>query len=141
MILRQFLHTSPTIAASYLFGCAGKQAGAVVDPVEPASFYLAAAEEAALRILVVIDTHVHADHISSGRELATAAGATYMLHEDAGAAIEHSQVRDGDRIELGNVAADVLHVPGHTPEHLALLVTDHARAREPWFLVTGHTLW
>ncbi len=140
MILRQFMHFEPTVAVSYLFGCGGKQAGAVVDPIEPPAFYLRAAEDAGLRILFVIDTHVHADHISTGPELATAAGATYVLHEDAAASMLHRAVRDGDRLELGNVMAEVMHVPGHTPEHLALLVTDRARANEPWFVLTGHTL-
>jgi glyoxylase-like metal-dependent hydrolase (beta-lactamase superfamily II) len=140
MILRQFLHTSPTIAASYLFGCGGKQAGAVIDPVEPPAFYMKAAEEVGLRILFVIDTHVHADHISTGPELAEAAGAPYVLHETSGASMPHRAVRDGDRLELGNVLIDVLHVPGHTPEHIALLVTDRARAHEPWFVFTGHAL-
>jgi glyoxylase-like metal-dependent hydrolase (beta-lactamase superfamily II) len=49
-------------------------------------------------------------------------------------------VQDGTRLELGNVLVDVVHVPGHTPEHLALLVTDRTRAAEPWLALTGHTL-
>jgi glyoxylase-like metal-dependent hydrolase (beta-lactamase superfamily II) len=49
-------------------------------------------------------------------------------------------VRDGERLELGNIAVDVLHVPGHTPEHIALAVTDRTRANEPWLVFTGHTL-
>ena len=61
MILRQFLHTDP-IGISYLFGCGGKAAGAVVDPVGDIQFYLRAAETAGMRIHFVIDTHVHADH-------------------------------------------------------------------------------
>lgn len=140
MIFRQFLHSQPTIAASYLFGCGGKQAGVVVDPVEPPAFYLQAADDVALRILFVIDTHAHADHLSTAQELAAAAGAQYGLYESAGAAFEHRAVRDADRIELGNVVAEVLHLPGHTPEHLGLLVTDRTRANEPWFILTGHTL-
>ena len=43
-------------------------------------------------------------------------------------------------IELGNVAVEVLHTPGHTPEHVSLLVTDRTRSTEPWFVLTGHTL-
>jgi glyoxylase-like metal-dependent hydrolase (beta-lactamase superfamily II) len=74
MILRQFLHTDP-IAISYLFGCGGKAAGAVVDPVGDIQFYLSAAEDTGMRIHFVIDTHVHADHRSAGRALAEAAGA------------------------------------------------------------------
>lgn len=140
MILRQFLHTDPAVAASYLLGCGGNAAGAVVDPVGDPAAYARAAEETGLRIRYVLDTHGHADHVSSGRELARATGAEYILHSGAGAAFEHRQVRDGERIELGNVVLDVLHVPGHTPEHMALLVTDRARAADPWLVLTGHTL-
>jgi glyoxylase-like metal-dependent hydrolase (beta-lactamase superfamily II) len=140
VILRQFLHTDPVVAASYLFGCGGKAAGAVVDPVEEPGFYLRAAELTGLRIRYVIDTHGHADHLSTGRSLAEAAEAAYVLHADAGAAFAFHGVRDGDRLTLGNVVAEVLHVPGHTPDHIALLVTDRARGGEPWFVATGHTL-
>jgi glyoxylase-like metal-dependent hydrolase (beta-lactamase superfamily II) len=140
MILRQFLHTEPVIAASYLFGCTGHAAGAVVDPVGDPERYLEAAAAAGLRLRYVIDTHVHADHLSPGRALAAAAGAEYVLHASAGVQFPFRAVEDGDVLALGNVAARVLHVPGHTPEHLALVVTDRTRGPEPWFVLTGHTL-
>jgi glyoxylase-like metal-dependent hydrolase (beta-lactamase superfamily II) len=139
MILRQFLHTDP-VAASYLLGCGGKSAGAVVDPVGDIAPYLAAAEATGMRILYVIDTHLHADHISAGRALAEAAGAQYVLHAGAAASYAFKSVQDGDVIELGNVAIRVMHTPGHTPEHISLVVTDRTRSEEPWFILTGHTL-
>jgi hydroxyacylglutathione hydrolase len=74
MIFRQFLHTSP-IGASYLFGCGGQSQCVVVDPVEDIALYQEASRETALQILYVIDTHVHADHLSGGRALADAVGA------------------------------------------------------------------
>jgi hydroxyacylglutathione hydrolase len=77
MILRQYLHTDPVIAASYLFGCGGHAAGAVVDPVGEPERYLEAAAAVGLRVRYVIDTHVHADHLSAGRGLAAATGAEY----------------------------------------------------------------
>ncbi len=140
MILRQTLHTSPTIASSYLFGCGSKSVCAVVDPVAEPQFYLDGASELGMQVRYVIDTHVHADHLSTGRELAEAAGAAYVLHESVDAAFSFERVRDGDRLELGNTVVDIMHLPGHTPEHIGLLVADHRRSSEPWFAVTGHTL-
>jgi glyoxylase-like metal-dependent hydrolase (beta-lactamase superfamily II) len=140
MILRQYLHTSPAIAASYIVGCGGRSASIVVDPVEAPEFYLAASERLGLHIHHVVDTHVHADHHSSGRALATAAGVPYLLHESVDAAFDFRRVSDGDRFETGNVRFEVLHLPGHTPEHIGLLVTDRTRGGESWLVLTGHTL-
>ena len=139
MILRQFLHTDP-VGISYLFGCGGKGVGAVVDPVADPRTYIQVAAEAGLKIDYVIDTHVHADHISTGRALAEAAGGRYVLSANADVAFPFDSVRDGQELELGNVRIKILHTPGHTPEHICLLVTDRTRADEPWFVVTGHTL-
>lgn len=139
MILRQYLHTDP-VAASYLFGCGSKGAGTVVDPVGDAMAYLKAADETGLPLRYVIDTHLHADHVSPGRALAEAAGAEYVLFADADATFPFTGVREGDILELGNTLIRVLHTPGHTPEHISLVVTDLKRGDEPWFVVTGHTL-
>lgn len=139
MILRQFLHSDP-VAASYLFGCAGRSAAAVVDPVGDIAPYLRIAAESGMRIRYVLDTHLHADHVSVGRDLAQAAGADYVLFSEANVAFPFRGVCDGDALELGNVSMQVLHTPGHTPEHISLLVADHTRAEEPWFVLTGHTL-
>jgi|SRR5579863_211970 len=140
MILRQFLQTSPVVAVSYLFGCGGKGVGAVCDPVDDAELYLRAAQENEMKIQYVIDTHVHADHISSGRKIAELTGARYVLHSSAGAECDFLAVNDGDLLDLGNVQIHILHTPGHTPEHISLLVSDRTRGPEPWFLLTGHTL-
>jgi len=139
MILRQYLHTDP-VAISYLLGCGGRAAAAVVDPVGGVTRYLDAAKDAGMRIRYVIDTHLHADHLSAGKELAEAAGAEYVLFAEAGATFPFRGVRDGEVLELGNVSIEVLHTPGHTPEHISLLVTDRTRSDEPWFVLTGHAL-
>jgi hydroxyacylglutathione hydrolase len=139
MILRQFLHTSP-IGISYLFGCGGKAAGAVVDPVGDIGPYLRAAEAAGMQIHFVFDTHIHADHLSGGPALADAAEAEYVLSAKANVSFPFKGVREGDVLPLGNVIATVMHTPGHTPEHICLLISDRTRADEPWFVLTGHTL-
>lgn len=140
MILRQYLDTSPVVAASYLFGCGGRSIGAVVDPVENVEPYLRDADALGLPIRYVIDTHLHADHLSGARRLAEVTGAEYVLFAGAEARYPFRAVEDGDVLELGNVSARVLHTPGHTPEHVSLLVTDRTRGPEPWFVLTGHTL-
>ena len=93
-----------------------------------------------MKIRFVVDTHVHADHVSGGRRLADATGADYVLHESAEARFPFRGVRDNEELDLGNVRIRVLHTPGHTPEHIALVVTDKTRGLEPWFLLSGHTL-
>ena len=93
-----------------------------------------------MKIRFVVDTHVHADHVSGGRRLAEATGADYVLHESAEARFPFRGVRDNEELDLGNVRIRVLHTPGHTPEHIALVVTDKTRGLEPWFLLSGHTL-
>lgn len=139
MILLPFVHTDP-VALSYLFGCGGKAIGAVVDPVTDPTKYMDEAARVGAPIRYVIDTHIHADHHSTGISLAAASGAEYVLFHRADVALPFRGVRDGELLELGNVAIEVLHTPGHTPEHICLLVTDRTRSREPWFVLTGHTL-
>jgi glyoxylase-like metal-dependent hydrolase (beta-lactamase superfamily II) len=139
MILRQFLHTNP-VAISYFAACGSHAAAAVVDPIGEIAPYLNIAEEAGTRIRYVIDTHLHADHLSAGRTLAETAGAEYVLFAGAAVTFPFRGVRDGEVLELGNTLMKVLHTPGHTPEHISLVVTDRRRADEPWFVLTGHTL-
>jgi len=112
----------------------------VCDPIDDPELYIRLAKENGLNIRYVIDTHLHADHVSGGRRLAKISGAEYVLHESADTQYSFRRLRDGEMLDLGNVQIQVLHTPGHTPEHISLLITDKTRGPEPWFLLTGHTL-
>jgi glyoxylase-like metal-dependent hydrolase (beta-lactamase superfamily II) len=94
-----------------------------------------------MKITHVIDTHVQADHLSGGRALAEKTGAGYCLQQSASVAFAFTPLVDGQLLDLGNVLIHVLHTPGHTPESICLLVTDKTRGPEPWFLLTGDTLF
>jgi hydroxyacylglutathione hydrolase len=142
MIFRQLLR-SESGCASYLIGCVRSSQAVVVDPLAdfgPRAYALEAADRG-LRIAYVIDTHIHADHRSAAQELARATGATLAL--PAGAATEYSfhPLHEGDLVEIGAVRLQVLHTPGHTPESICLLGTDTARSDQPWFLLSGDTLF
>jgi hydroxyacylglutathione hydrolase len=142
MIFRQILR-SETGCASYLIGCVHSGQAVVVDPLAEvgARAYALEAADRGLRITSVIDTHIHADHRSAAQELARATGATLAL--PAGAATDYSfhQLHDGDLITIGPVRLQVLHTPGHTPESICLLGTDTSRCEQPWFLLSGDTLF
>jgi hydroxyacylglutathione hydrolase len=139
MILRQFLHSEP-VAASYIFGCGGRSAAMAVDPVGELQPYLDVLAKTGMQLFFVVDTHLHADHVSSARPLAEATGAQYVLFQEAHVAFSFHGVKDNQVLELGNVTATFWHTPGHTPEHISLLVTDKTRSTKPWAILTGHTL-
>jgi glyoxylase-like metal-dependent hydrolase (beta-lactamase superfamily II) len=106
-------------------------------------WFVEEAKKAKAVITHVIDTHVHADHLSGGRKLARMVGAPFCLHERAAEVVKFpvEPLRDGQVIEVGNVLIRVLHTPGHTPESVSLLVVDRRRGEEPWFVLTGDTLF
>jgi hydroxyacylglutathione hydrolase len=141
MIFRAFTYFDSGCAA-YLFGCGTLGKCAVVDPrVDDVPAYREFAVAKGMEITHVIDTHVHADHRSGGRELGREAGAPYYLHESAELAFPFAPLRDGQDIELGNTHVRVLHTPGHSHESVCLLVTDLKRGTDPWFVITGDTLF
>ena len=94
-----------------------------------------------MEINYVIDTHLQADHLSGGRKLSEVTGAQYGLHASADVSFPFTPLSDDQELDLGNVTVKVLHTPGHTPESICLMITDKARGPEPWFLLTGDTLF
>ena len=114
---------------------------AVIDPDRNVQKYLEAADARGLKITHIIETHLHADHVSGNTDLAARSGADIYLHEASGAEFNHKSLQDGEIIALGNIRLKVVHTPGHTPESITLLVSDTTRAEEPWLALTGDTLF
>jgi glyoxylase-like metal-dependent hydrolase (beta-lactamase superfamily II) len=142
MFFRQLATREATL--SYLFGCGSCNVAVAIDPVlGDEQWFIDEAAKQNVKITHIIDTHVHADHYSGGRALAEKTGAKYCLHEANAGRVNFAfePLKDGQRIEVGNVYVDVLHTPGHTPDSICLLVTDKRRAEAPWFVVTGDTLF
>ncbi len=127
--------------ASYLVGCEAQGIAAVIDPDRDVQKYLNAAQGRGLKITHIIETHLHADHVSGNSDLAVRTGADIYLHENSGAEFPHKTLKHNDAIELGNIRLHILHTPGHTPESITLLVSDTTRAEEPWLALTGDTLF
>ena len=128
--------------ASYLLGCGTVGRCAVVDPrADDVETYAAFARDKKMQITHVIDTHVHADHRSGGVALAKATGAPYRLYESAEVRVPFTPMHDGEEIDLGNTRVRVVHTPGHSPESVSLVVTDLKRGTDPWFVLTGDTLF
>ncbi len=127
--------------ASYMVGCEGAGIAAVVDPDRDIQKYLDAASKRGMRISHIIETHLHADHVSGNSELGAGTGAEIYVHSAAQAQFPHQTLEGGDSIVLGNVELQVRFTPGHTPESITLLVIDKTRADEPWMALTGDTLF
>lgn len=144
MFLRRF-YDDGLAQASWMIGCQKTGDAIVIDANRDIGQYLETADAEKLRITQVTETHIHADYVSGSRELARATGATLLLSAEGGpewqyafAAADGARLlRDGDRIKVGNIRIEVMHTPGHTPEHLSFLVTDTAAASEPIGIVTG----
>jgi len=127
--------------ASYLVGCEKQGVAAVIDPERDVRAYLQAAESRGMKITHIIETHLHADHVSGNTELAARTGAQIYLHEAANAEFPHQALKDGDTLQLGGVKIEARHTPGHTPESITLLVSDATRSSEPWMAMTGDLLF
>jgi hydroxyacylglutathione hydrolase len=144
VLLQRFYHEG-LAQASYLVGCQRTGTAVVVDGNRDIAQYVAAANGHGLRITYVTETHIHADYLSGSRELAAATGATLLLSGEGGpdwqygfaAASNATLLRDGDHFMLGDVRFDVVHTPGHTPEHLIFIVTDTAASERPLGAFTG----
>lgn len=134
-MLLKYFYDEHLAHASYLLACPVSGEALVIDPARDITPYLHAASQRNLRIVGAAETHIHADYISGGRELAAATDSTlyisghgegdlaYRMNGD-GIGGRIKSLTDGEVITLGNVKIEVLHTPGHTPEHIVYLVSD-----------------
>jgi hydroxyacylglutathione hydrolase len=118
----------------------GAGVAAVVDPRRDVDVYLADARRDGLRITHVVETHLHNDYVSGGRDLAVLTGATHVIGAGADLRHDHQPARHGDEFEVGSVRFRTLDTPGHTPEHVSFSVSDTTRSDEPFLLLTGGSL-
>ncbi len=126
---------------SYVIGCPASRQAVVVDPKRDVQDYMDISRDEGMKITHIIETHVHADHVSGNQELRSRTGADIYYSEHAPVAFEHRKLTEGDVIEFGMVKLEVLYTPGHTPNSISLLVTDKARSDQPWMILTGDLLF
>lgn len=145
-MLLKYFYDSALAHASYLVGCQKSGEAIVIDPGRDIEPYLDAAAAHGLQIVGAAETHIHADFVSGARELADRVQARLYLSDEGPADWKYQYVdrhdvqlvKHGDSIRVGNVKLEVVHTPGHTPEHLSFLLTDEGGgANVPMGMFTG----
>lgn len=129
---------------SYLVGDDSVGVAAVFDPRPDVDCYLQLAREKQVSITHIFETHIHVDFVSGSRELCARleSAKIYLSHEgDARYGFEHEQVVDGDVFEFGSARITARHTPGHSPEHMAYLLSEKEHPDAPWGVLTGDSLF
>ncbi len=140
MLFRQFVDDDLG-CASYLIGYEDSGEAVVVDPAYEIEQYLEQAEHDEVRIVRVLETHTHADHVSGHGRFALEHGLPVSIHPAADPEYPFDALEDGGTVELGPVCLRVVHTPGHRPEHCSFEVIDRERGDEPWLTLTGDALF
>ncbi len=139
--IKQFLREESS-CASYLLGCPSHSVGLIVDPMKDISSYIEYGNNRGIEIVGVIETHIHADHISGSRNLKDATGARIYMFEDAKVKFSFDPLKENQFLKFGNIGLRIIHTPGHTPESISLLYYDLSRSTKiPNSLLTGDTLF
>ncbi|PZX58250.1 hydroxyacylglutathione hydrolase [Algoriphagus ratkowskyi] len=137
----QHVYDKSLAQASYFIGCQAKGVAIVIDAQRDMDVYLEIAKQNNMKITHVAETHIHADFLSGTRELAAVTGANMYLSDEGPAEwqyeFDHEGLHHGDKIYLGNLSLEVLHTPGHTPESISFLLTDHPATDKPVMIFTG----
>ena len=148
-MLLKYFYDKELAQASYLVGCAATGEAMVIDPARDITPYVQMAAQEGLRITHVTETHIHADFVSGSRELATRNNAQLFLSKMGDENWQYAfadepnvvLVGDGAQWMVGNIRVEVLHTPGHTPEHISFMITDTAQADQPIGIFTGDFLF
>ncbi|MCL2141153.1 MAG: rhodanese-like domain-containing protein, partial [Dehalococcoidia bacterium] len=114
---------------------------AIIDPRRDVEVYLSLARKNNMRITHIIDTHVHADHVSGAQQLRAATAADIYIHQSAPIKYEAKKLAHGDEFKLGNAFMRILHTPGHTADSVSVLISDLARSPQPEMILTGDLLF
>ena len=139
------LFDEPLAQAAWLVGCQATSTACVIDPNRDVDAIIAAADAEGLRITHVTETHIHADFVSGARDLARRTGAHLLLSDEGGEGWQYAfrgesnvtLLKDGSSFGVGNLRFDVMHTPGHTPEHVSFLLTDLPASSRPIGVFTG----
>lgn len=137
----QHVYDKSLAQASYFIGCQAKGEAIVIDAQRDIDVYLKIAAQNNLKVTHITETHIHADFLAGSRELAAVTGAKLYLSDEGGEdwqyQFNHIGLKHGDVIRVGNLTLEVLHTPGHTPESISFLLTDHPASSEPVMIFTG----
>ena len=140
-MLFQHIYDKSLAQASYFIGCQKAGVAAVIDAKRDIDTYLEIAKANNMQITHIFETHIHADFLTGSRELAKLTGAKLYLSNEGGPGWQyefpHQGLKDGDKIQVGNLSFEILHTPGHTPESISFLLTDNPASNKPVMLFTG----
>ncbi len=135
------IYTPGLAQVAYIVADADAGVAAVIDPRRDVDVYLDWAEAHRVRIVAILETHIHADFVSGARELAAATRAPILASRFGGQEFATDYLDDGDDLPIGALHLKVLTTPGHTPEHLAYLLLDPANGPDPVALFSGDALF
>jgi len=143
-MLLKYFYDQQLAQASYMVGCQAAGEAVIVDPARDVEPYIEAAKQEGMKLVGVLETHIHADFVAGSRELSERMGATMYVSDEGGADwkyqniehLSHQLLKDGDKFKIGNLTFGVMHTPGHTPESISFTLTD-VNADEPMGIFTG----
>jgi hydroxyacylglutathione hydrolase len=126
---------------SYIVGDDKAGVAAIINPRRDIDVYLQRARELGMKLIASVETHIHADFVSGSHEMRARMNVPIYGGTTDDYQFELHQLREDDELKIGSVTLRALHTPGHTPEHISLLIYDSKQGEEPFGLFTGDTLF